>query len=57
MAVRGRAARPNLAAFERRLAHEPEQEFDTALREIETIALLRLRERLPSRADAFANMA
>lgn len=47
MAVRGRSKADILAAFEERLAHDPEPEFETALREVEAIALLRLKERLP----------
>ena len=46
LAVKGRTKEEILAAFEERLAHEPEREFDTALSEIETIALLRLKDRL-----------
>jgi OHCU decarboxylase len=57
MAVQGRTKQEILAAFKERLEHEPEQEFDTALDEIEQIALLRLKDRLPSLADAFANVA
>ncbi|WP_046868278.1 allantoinase PuuE [Microvirga massiliensis] len=48
LAVRGRAKEEILAAFEARLAHEPEQEFATALAEIAHIARLRLNDRLPS---------
>lgn len=48
MAVRGRSKDEIRAAFERRLGHEPDQEFDTAIREIERIAYLRLEERLRS---------
>jgi OHCU decarboxylase len=47
MAVKGRAKEEILAAFEERLRHDPEEEFDRALAEIERIALLRLKERLP----------
>jgi OHCU decarboxylase len=57
MAVRGRTKGDILTAFEERLEHDPEREFDTALEQIEDIALLRLKERLPSAADAFANIA
>jgi OHCU decarboxylase len=56
MAVKGRSKEDILAAFEERLNHDPEQEFDTAMAEIETIALLRLRDRLPSLADVFSNV-
>ena len=47
MAVRGRTREEILAAFERRIDHDPETEFDQALAQIERIALLRLRELLP----------
>jgi OHCU decarboxylase len=47
MAVKGRSKEDILAAFEERLRHDPEQELERALSEIETIALLRLKERLP----------
>lgn len=47
IAVRGLTKAEILAAFEARLASMPESEFDTALAEVEKIALLRLRERLP----------
>jgi len=57
MAVKGRSPAAILDAFESRLEQDPDQEFETALREIEIIALLRLKERLPSRVDAFANTA
>lgn len=46
MAVRGRSRGEILAAFERRIANDPETEFRTALAEIEKIALFRLRELL-----------
>ncbi|MDB5596371.1 MAG: decarboxylase [Hyphomicrobiales bacterium] len=45
-AVKGRNKAEILAAFETRLHHEPEQEFETALAEIEKIALLRLKDML-----------
>ncbi|HEY8565638.1 MAG TPA: allantoinase PuuE [Beijerinckiaceae bacterium] len=51
MAVKGRTKDEILDAFEERLEHDPEQEFETALAEIEVIALLRLKERLPSLAQ------
>jgi OHCU decarboxylase len=57
MAVKGRGKAEILAAFERRLEHEAEEEFATALAEVKTIALLRLKERLPSLSDAFAHTA
>ena len=47
MAVRGRRKDEVLAAFERRLAQEPDAEFETALDEIDRIARLRLDARLP----------
>ncbi len=42
MAVAGRSRAEILAAFERRMANDPESEFSTALREIDKIARLRL---------------
>ncbi|WP_414473773.1 allantoinase PuuE [Microvirga sp. M2] len=57
MAVKGRTKEEILAAFEERLEHDPEQEFETAIVQIELIALLRLKERLPSLADVFSNLA
>jgi OHCU decarboxylase len=56
LAVKGRSKDEILAAFEERLSHDPEQEFATALAEIETIALLRLKDRLPSLVDVNANI-
>jgi OHCU decarboxylase len=47
MAVKGRSKEEILLSFEERLGHDPEQEFERALAEIEKIALLRLKERLP----------
>ena len=47
MAVKGRSQEDILAAFAERLGHEPDEEFERALAEIERIALLRLKERLP----------
>ncbi|HMA15420.1 MAG TPA: 2-oxo-4-hydroxy-4-carboxy-5-ureidoimidazoline decarboxylase, partial [Kiloniellaceae bacterium] len=47
MAVKGRSKDEILAAFERRLNNDAAAEFATALAEIETIALLRLKELLP----------
>ena len=47
MAVKNRGKADILAAFERRLDSSREQEFETALVEIEKIALLRLKEILP----------
>jgi OHCU decarboxylase len=42
MAVKVRSRAEILAAFERRIAHDPESEFRTALEEVHKIALLRL---------------
>jgi OHCU decarboxylase len=47
-AVKGRSKSEILAAFEKRLNQEPDQEFETAITEIGRIALLRLKDRLPS---------
>jgi OHCU decarboxylase len=47
MAVKGRSKDEILAAFEERLDHDPDEELERALAEIERIALLRLKERLP----------
>ncbi len=57
MAVKGRSKEEILEAFEERLDHETDQEFDTAVVQIELIALLRLKDRLPSLADVFSSMA
>ena len=57
MAVKGRSKDEILAAFEERLEHETDQEFETAIVQIELIALLRLKDRLPSLADVFSNLA
>jgi OHCU decarboxylase len=57
MAVKGRSKDEILAAFEERLEHEPEREFETAIVQIELIALLRLKDRLPSLADVFSSLA
>lgn len=43
MAVRGYHREEILEAFERRIAHDPETEFQTALQQVDQIALLRLR--------------
>lgn len=48
LAVRGRTKAEILTAFETRLLHDPATERAEALRQIERIAWLRLRERLPS---------
>jgi OHCU decarboxylase len=47
MAIKGRTKAEILAAFEERLDNDGMQEFGRALAEIEKIALLRLRDRLP----------
>ncbi|MGO4524216.1 allantoinase PuuE [Microvirga sp. 2MCAF35] len=57
MAVKGRSKGEILAAFEERLDHEQDIEFETAMGQIELIALLRLKDRLPSLADVFSNLA
>lgn len=48
MAIKGSSREAILAAFEARLRNAPEQEFQEALRQIERIAWLRLKDRLPS---------
>lgn len=57
MAVKGRSKEEILDAFELRVDHDPETEFDTAVVQIELIALLRLKDRLPSLADVFSTLA
>jgi putative urate catabolism protein len=57
MAVKGRGKAEILAAFERRLEHDADEEFATALAEVKTIALLRLKERLPSVPGAVVPIA
>ncbi len=47
IAVKGLRKDEILAAFEERLTSTPEQEFETALEQVEKIALLRLKELLP----------
>lgn len=47
MAVRGVPRDTVLAAFEQRIRNDRETEFATALAQVERIALLRLKERLP----------
>jgi 2-oxo-4-hydroxy-4-carboxy--5-ureidoimidazoline (OHCU) decarboxylase len=56
MAVKGRSKEEILTAFEERLRHDPEHEFERAVAEIETIVLLRLKERLPPRVEIMANV-
>jgi OHCU decarboxylase len=48
IAVKGLTKDAIVAAFETRLASTPEQEFETALAQVEKIALLRLTELLPA---------
>jgi OHCU decarboxylase len=48
MAVKGATKADILAAFEARLKNTPAQEFDTALTQVEKIAMLRLKELLPA---------
>ncbi|MGO4387046.1 allantoinase PuuE [Microvirga sp. 2YAF29] len=57
MAIKGRSREEILDAFEQRVDHDPETEFDTAVVQIELIALLRLKDRLPSLADVFSTLA
>jgi OHCU decarboxylase len=57
MAVKGRSKEDILAAFEVRLDHDMDEEFDTAIVQIELIALLRIKDRLPSLADVFSSLA
>jgi urate oxidase len=44
MAVKGKTKGEILAAFQRRLQHDQQQEFAAALREIDAIAALRLKD-------------
>jgi OHCU decarboxylase len=48
IAVKGRSKEEIMAAFEKRIGNDRATEFDTACREVERIALLRLRDLLPS---------
>ncbi len=57
MAVKGRSKDEILKAFEERLDHDQDTEFRTALEQIGRIALLRLKDRLPSLADARSSLA
>lgn len=50
MAIRGRSKDDIVAAFERRLGHDAEAEFQEAITQIEKIALLRLEQMLPGGA-------
>jgi OHCU decarboxylase len=56
MAVKGLTKDEILAAFETRLENTPDEEFETALGEVGRIAILRLKERLPSLADVFSTI-
>ena len=47
IAVKGRGRQDILDAFEHRLRNDHAQELETALQQIERIALLRLQDRLP----------
>jgi OHCU decarboxylase len=47
MAVKGRSKDEILRQFEQRLGHDGDEEFETALQQIERIALLRLNDILP----------
>ncbi len=53
-AVKGKSQDDIVAAFEARLGNNAAQEYQEALRQIEQISLLRLRDRLPARATAEA---
>ncbi|WDZ79143.1 allantoinase PuuE (plasmid) [Ensifer adhaerens] len=48
MAVKGRSKDEILAAFESRIGNDRETEFETACRQVERIAYLRLKDMLPS---------
>jgi OHCU decarboxylase len=48
IAVKGLTKADILAAFERRIANARDEEFATACRQVERIALLRLKDRLPA---------
>ncbi|MBB4187131.1 urate oxidase [Sinorhizobium terangae] len=48
MAVKGRRKDEILAAFENRIGNDREAEFETACRQVERIALLRLQDMLPN---------
>ena len=48
IAVKGKTKEEILAAFEARIGNDRTTEFDTACKQVERIALLRLREILPS---------
>ena len=55
LAVKGRTKADIIASFEQRLGNDAAAEMAEALRQIERIALLRLKDRLPARAaDAAA---
>lgn len=48
IAVKGRSKGETLAAFKTRIGNDHQTEFDTACRQVERIALLRLQDMLPS---------
>lgn len=48
MAIKDSDSAAIQAAFEARLRNDPEREFEEALRQIERIAWLRLKDRLPA---------
>lgn len=48
IAVKGRSKGETLAAFKTRIGNDRQTEFDTACRQVERIALLRLQDMLPS---------
>jgi 2-oxo-4-hydroxy-4-carboxy--5-ureidoimidazoline (OHCU) decarboxylase len=47
MAVKGRSKNEILAAFENRIGNDRDTEFETACRQVERIAALRLSDMLP----------
>ncbi|MEE7493332.1 allantoinase PuuE [Methylobacterium oryzae] len=57
LAIRGLGREEILASFETRLRNDKEQELEEAQRQIERIALLRLRDLLPPAADASPDRA
>ena len=48
LAVKGRSKDAIIQSLETRLKNDPQSEFTEALQQIEQIALLRLKDRLPS---------
>ena len=51
IAVKGRTKDEILAAFETRIGNDRATEFDTACKQVERIALLRLKDMLPHRLE------